>query len=692
MTTRTVRTTKDRHRGHRRETTPPVVYAAPWGIGVAVVAAGAGVHQALGRRLPDAAWGTAAVLACTAALTGLAWGYSRPREAILRWHTTAVTAGAGLAVMVSLIVGPARPWLWAQAFAGTAVAASWNLRRLDVVRGEGRDDHTQAKSGLDELVGLPGAKARIVEVDGPRRTAEVQLAGAQDYTHLQKAAAGLNALAKLPPGSTRAVADPDDSSRGRLIMVTEDVLRHMLPWPGPSAAGQSIAVPLRHGLYEDGLPAQLWLCGNWTPTRGRDVEPRNAVHVLLMGMTGAGKTITALVLAVEILTRTDAVLIWVDVVKGQQSAGPIRSGVASFIVDRPQAKQLFSGLREAVRYRAQWLGERGFREWWPGCGIPYLVVWVEEAAQAIPDSDVVTRLTEQCRSVGISLVLSMQRASGDNIPTSARSNLGAVMCFGVNERTGGLSDAQFALSEETIAAGARPEAWGVSKPGYHYLEAPGVPADRWSMKARSFYEDDGPLADAVAACAHLRAGLDGGTAAAIGEAYAAGVPHAADAAPGAAGAGPVDREETTVDRYDHDHDHDDDDGDDGDEEWTIPAQPEPDLARGIDPRAPIPEWTGPDVDLSPPDDGQPPLTPDDRMAAFKALLVGFLERGQQTVQMGELVAAWDTQVGPFRANQRPHLHAMLNALIELGQVERDDAGRGRYQLCLLVSASNGHDT
>ena len=685
--TRTVASTRGRHgrsshsRPHPAEyVTPPVEFAYPWICALLVAAAGLAAHAALGRRLPDAAWGTAAVLAGTAALTGLAWGYSHAREAILRWHTTTVTALSGLAVMVSLIVGPARPWLWAEGLLFAFVAASWNLRRLDVVRGEGHDIHTQAaKSGLDDLIGLPGAKARVRSVDGPRREVEVQTAGGQDYSDVQKAAARVNALAHLPPNSVRAVADPDDSSKARMVMVTEDVLKHMLPWPGPSAPGGSIALPLRHGLYEDGLPAQLWLCGNWTPTRGRDVEPRNGVHLLIMGISGAGKTITALILAVEILTRADAVMIWVDVVKGAQSAGPVKDAVASFVNDRAAAKQLFVGLRRAVEYRAQWLGERGFREWWPGCGIPFLVVWVEEASQAIPDSDVVTRLTEACRSVGISLVLSMQRASADNIPSSARSNMGAAMCFGVNEKTGGQSDAQFALSEETIAAGARPEAWGTSKPGYHYLEAPGVPADRWSMKARSFYEDDGPLQAAVAAYAHLRPQLDAGTAAAIGDVFEAGRP---GRTPAATTAGDV------MPRPD---DYEDDlPDDDGDGEWVVPPQPEPDLAERIDPRAPIPEWIGPDIDLGPADDGRPPMSPDDRMAAFKNILVGFLERGQEEVQMGELVDAWQAQLGPFAANQRPHLHAMLNALIELGQVERAASGRGRYRLCLLVSASNGH--
>lgn len=660
---------------------PPTEYVTPWIVGLVVAGLGYGEHWLWGSRLPDAAWAAAATLGATAGLTALTWGYSAARVPLLRWHTTAVTAVAGLMTMVTLVAGYSQAWAGIQGFGLVVVCASWNIRRIPAVRGEGRDAHGgQARSGLDELLGLPGASAKIVSVDGPRREAEIRTVGGQDYTDVQAAARKINAMAGLPPNSTRAVADPDDSSRARMVMVTEDVLRNMLPWPGPSAPGQSIAAPLRHGLYEDGLPAQVWLPGNWSPDRPRDVDPRNAIHLLMMGMSGAGKTITALILATEILTRTDAVLIWVDCVKGVQSAGPIQSGVACFVTDRAAAKQLFVGLRAAVAWRAQWLGQAGYREWWPGCGLPYLVVWVEEATQAIPDGDVITRLTESMRSVGMSLVLSMQRASADNIPSSARANMGASMCFGVNDKTGGSSDAGFALSEETIAAGARPEAWGTAKPGYHYLEAPGVPPERWSTKARSFYEDDAPLASVVAQWAHVRAVLDPGTADAIGDVFTAGQP-GTTASP--AGPAPAPTRGAPVRPYDED-----DSDDDG--EWQIPEQPEPAMAATIDPRAPIPEWTGPDIDMAPADDGRRPLTPDDRMTAFKTMLSQFMEAGRDEVQMSDLVGAWDEQVGPFTANQRPHLHAMLNALIELGQVERAESGRGRYRLCLLVSSRNGH--
>ena len=660
---------------------PPTEYVTPWLAGLVVAGLGYGEHWLWGARLPDAAWAAAATLAATAGLTALTWGYSAARLPLLRWHTTAVTALAGLTTLVTLVVGPSQAWAGVQGFGLVVVCASWNIRRIPAVRGEGRDQHGTARSGLDELLGLPGASAKIVSVDGPRREAEIRTVGGQDYGDVQAAARKINAMAGLPPNSTRAVPDPDDSSKARMVMVTEDVLRAMLPWPGPSAPGGSIAAPLRHGVYEDGLPAQVWLPGNWAPDRPRDVDPRNAIHLLIMGISGAGKTITALILAVEILTRRDAVLIWVDCVKGVQSAGPIQAGVACFVTDRAAAKQLFVGLRAAVAWRAQWLGQAGYREWWPGCGLPYLVVWVEEATQAIPDGDVITRLTESMRSVGMSLVLSMQRASADNIPSSARANMGASMCFGVNDKSGGQSDAQFALSEETIAAGAHPEAWGTAKPGYHYLETPGVPPERWSTKARSYYEDDAPLAAAVAQWAHVRVPLDDGTAAAIGDVFAAGRPGTLPTIP--AGPAPAPTHGAPVHPYEEDGDTDDG--------WVVPEQPEPAMAAAIDPRAPIPEWTGPDIDMAPADDGRRQLTPDDRMTAFKAMLTRFIEAGRDEVQMSDLVEAWDAQVGPFAANQRPHLHAMLNALIELGQVERAESGRGRYRLRLLVTAAqNGH--
>jgi hypothetical protein len=654
---RIVATTKA---GTRVDPAPPVTYASPWLLGVLVIAVGWLTHRTWGTRLPAAAAATPAMLAGTAVLSGLAWAYSRARDRLLRWHTTVVTAFAGLSVMITTIVGLSPGWLSIEAFMAVLIALSWNIRRLDVVRGEGGDEH---RKDFAEILGLPGARFGRAKVDGPRAEIEVRAANGQSYKDVQKAADQIAALGHLPPGGARIIPNPDDSSRATLVMVTQDVLRHRIPWTGPSRPGGSITEPLRVGMYEDGRPEEFWLPGNWTPDRGKGIAHRNAAHLLIMGMTGAGKTIWALVTAVEILTRRHVVLFWVDVVKGMQSARPIADAVDWLVTDRATAKALLAGLRRVVVHRAEWLGARGAKEWWPGCGIPYLVVWIEEAPAVVAESDVITELSEQLRSVGVSLVLSMQRASGDRLPTSTRSNLGAAACFGTNQRTGGANDAGFALSDETIEAGAHPEIWGADKPGYHYLEAPGVPWERWPVTARGYDADDDQLAHAVAEWAHVRDRLDDGTARALGDAYANRKR-------------PAERPATEEPM------------DAPDDDYPIPPQPEPELAATVNPREPIPPWDADDVPLGH-DDGRPPLSRDDKERIFEEILLGFAERQQDEVRMAELVEAWSARTGQPSSKGRPFLHEMLGRRIDQGQVERLEDGRGVYRLQLLVSP-NGH--
>jgi hypothetical protein len=694
---RTVRSTRtDRVRGAIGQSDPrgTAAYGPPWLAFAAVVVAGWASHKLWGTTLPAAAIVPCGVLACTGILTGLTWAHSAAREPLLRWHATTATALAGGSIVVSCIAGVPlslhAPWTVTLLFGGTVVALSWNVRRLDVVRGEGRDTHGRGDGNdLAAQLGLPGATFGKAKVDGPRAEIVVTTAGGQDYEDVQKAARKVASLAHLPPNSVRAVPDPDDASKARMIMVTEDVLRRQLPWPGPSHPGGTMADPIQPGLYEDGQPEQMWLAGNWHPQRPKDVQPRNATHLLIMGTSGAGKTMWALIIAVEILTRRHVALIWVDVVKGLQSARPIVEGVDALITDPRNAKSLLAGLKRAVAYRAQWLGEKGYREWWPGCGKPYVVVWIEEAPSVVADSSVITELSERMRSVGMSLVLSMQRASSDRLPPSTASNLGAAACFGVGDK-GGFDDVKFALSEATIAAGARPEKWGATKPGYHYLETPGVPDDRWSMVARGFHEDDDPLRRIVTEYAGLREPVDDGTAECLGAEYLAArsaSPSTPNPAPperptaDSAGREPATQTGAAVDPY-----LDDDDGED---EWVLPPQPEPDTAARVDPRA---DLTPPaeEVDLTPPPDGRPALSREEKVTAFHQLLGDLMAGGQDEVRMADLVSLWERVVGQTQASQRPFLHALLNDLIELGQVERVEGGRGKYRLRMLVTTGNGH--
>jgi DNA segregation ATPase FtsK/SpoIIIE-like protein len=109
---------------------------------------------------------------------------------------------------------------------------------------------------------------------------------------------------------------------------------------------------------------------------------------------------------------------------------------------------------------------------------------MEEAAKLLRDlgDDVFTGIAQEARSAGVSLVVSMQRASGYQLSTDTRASLPAAMCFGVRG-----DDAGFALPEEVLDAGANPAAWGNKRKGYVYLVSAGVDEDLYANPARTFW-------------------------------------------------------------------------------------------------------------------------------------------------------------------------------------------------------------
>jgi hypothetical protein len=634
---------------------PGYLFGVPWVLLAAVVVAGSVAHEFWGTRLPAAALAASGTLAATAVLTALTWLHASGRDKVTRAQAAATVFLAGGAVWRSLAAGVDPGWVSTEVFLGSAVALSWNLRSMRAVRGDGRDHHE--RTNFAEELGLPGARFGRAKVDGARAEVAVRTANGQDARHVQAAARPAAAMLHLPTNSVRVVPDPGHADRASMVVMTADVLADPVPWPGPSHPGGSMADPLLLGVCEDAEPERLWLPGDWTPDT---FGTRSAAHLLVMGASGAGKSGLFKVAAVEVLTRTDSALVVVDVRKGMQLPGWLRDTLGPSLVDTPaRAKALLAGLAKAVPARAAYLGAHGWDEWWPGCGIPHLTVWVEEAGPVVEDSVGFVGLAESCRSVGISLVASMQRASHGRIPTDARAQFSAAVCFGLNQR-GQHSDAQFALSEATVEAGANPEAWGVTCPGKHYLEAPGVPVQRWSLPCRA-YDVRGladELAAAVAEWAPARMPLDEATAAALGL--------------GGRPAGMA-RSEDVAD----------------DDEYPVPPQPEPELAAKVNPREPIPPWAGENIRLGPPDDGRPPLDRDTKERHFEAILAGFMERGQTDVRMAELVDAWRAQTGQPPSKGRPFLHEMLGRRIDQGQVERLAEGRGVYRLRVLVSP-NGH--
>jgi hypothetical protein len=275
--------------------------------------------------------------------------------------------------------------------------------------------------------------------------------------------------------------------------------------------------PVVTGVYEDGHPQQMWLPGDKHAPGG----PRNATHGLIMGMNGSGKSHGAKIVWTELLTRRDVQLRIADPSKGRQTVGAFADYLDALYLDEESGAAAIDGLLDEIRSRADWLGVHGYDQWVPEvgkkawrqrldalptrtcdrCGHPechgldYIVLWVEEAATLVRDSQSMIDAAQQARSAGMSIVLSMQRPSFRNITTDVRAQLGLVWCFGVNA----LADAAFALDDDVIDRGANPAVWKNQKPGCNYLVAPGVHEDRQVIPARTYATSDEEMLAAIAA-------------------------------------------------------------------------------------------------------------------------------------------------------------------------------------------------
>ncbi|MGO1049198.1 hypothetical protein [Crossiella sp. CA198] len=470
-------------------------YLPPWAVGLGLYPASLLSHYMASdpAALP---WVSAGMTLAGGALTGVTWLAASARARVTRIHSTLTTGLASLWFTSATIADPTEPVLWGSwALAAPAVALSWNIRHL--LRNSGSET---AGGGLFEKVKLAGIQAKQIDVAPGRVTAQLQLpAGEMTVADVQGATGQMASAMRLPASSVRIAPDPDDASQAKMTIVPVDLLRHPRPYPGPSAPGRSITEALVVGTYEDGQPQCLYLPG-CKATR------RNATHVVVQGMNGSGKSHGAKLGWTEILTRRDANLVVLDPSKGEQTVKFLGKHTP-VVLGKNRCADVMTRVPGLITERATDLGRWGFDEWteeaFTRYGMPYLVIWVEEAPKVLEDAKTLATIAQEARSAGITLVLSLQKASFRQMSTDVRSQLGAVWCFGVNS----IEDAAFTLSDELIEAGANPAAWKNRKPGANYLEAPGIEEERFTIPGRTFETTNAELAQVLEATAHLRAPL-----------------------------------------------------------------------------------------------------------------------------------------------------------------------------------------
>lgn len=464
----------------------------------------------------------AGLSAVTTAIALLAYGLGHKRDPIVCWHVVATVTVFGLAEAVTVVVGWNPWWAYTYLIAGEIVAGSWLLHRIDALRKdpkgeEVKEDELAKKLGLENTkFGRPkhhtNDKGEVTRIEvpvkhGPGETVEV----------IQQAVPGIESLANAPRGRSRAVAG-DGAGQSMLVIITQDVLKLLLPYPGPSSPGGCITEPLVHGDYEDQLPVLKYIAG------GRPEAP-NPASCGWMGMTRTGKTMNAQVCAMEMMSRRNVQIMWFDTVKGSQTVRPLRRGF-DIIVASDDPRAFRAGMKAAkklIEWRANRLGECGYPTWTaeaaadPRLKMPLLYLHFEEADILCDQAgDEMVFLASKGLSAGVVCGFSLQRADATSMPTGLRFNIGNWSVFGCGDDY----SAGFALSSATIDAGAHPENWKQSKPGYSYHEGVGVPEDRWPVTAKSHYADGQQMEAHAEIWGPRMQPVDQGSVGALGDWYA----------------------------------------------------------------------------------------------------------------------------------------------------------------------------
>jgi hypothetical protein len=425
-------------------------------------------------------------------------------------NTIAVTAAATMGTITGVdTAATAGAW----AVGGIGLSLANNL--WAAFHKKGTEKTASKWEKLEAEIGLAKHELKDAQSNG-KGTVIAQVEGVDGATadELVRKIPAMASAMKIGKGRITHTVDDDDSSSITMRVQVADLLKEGFPWRGPSAFGASIGdVPIRTGCYEDGEDVLLNITGML-----RDPGPLsngNVEHAIAMGVNGAGKTQGNQLIITECGTRTEVSVVAIDCSKFQQDFGHVRHGIDWPIDKKDAARRFFKLLPNAIEKRTDALAAKGMSKWEPGCGLNFLVIIGEEAADFAADNEHYQKILRTARAAGIWILTSIQRATHNNMDTDSRANSPAGLCFGLRDG----ADAQYCLPDEAIDAGAWPQ-WGNRKPGYHYVAGLGTPEDRWHVAARTELASKRDQAEAITAGAAIRTPLDTVTADAFGDLYA----------------------------------------------------------------------------------------------------------------------------------------------------------------------------
>jgi DNA segregation ATPase FtsK/SpoIIIE-like protein len=413
----------------------------------------------------------------TSILSLFTWKASQDRREFGRFHSLLSMIASGGFIMAMVIAGPSPSIFLVWLLGGLTLGLSWNIRHA--IRSEPREDPID-KFFTD--AGMPGTRYKFTKRGKDTAEGVINLKrGSNTVDDLQKLQPRLASLFGAPANGVRIRTDADDSSKAYFKLVKRDLLKETRPyvWLDEKLTPND---PMTIGWYEDGTPEQFSLHS----------KHLGAVHMLIQGMNGSGKSEAAKVIFAEAFKRSETEMWVIDITKGEQTLGVVMPYLDWVITQEKIADLLFKKFPKLVKARADYLGRKRLAKWEPGCGLSFIYLHVEEASGLIANNPAFIKMMETARSVGIQITASLQRASHVAVDTAARAQFSSVLCFGVAD----ISDATFALPDEVTDAGANPAIWKNKRQGYNYLVHPDADDEYWTTPARTLLIENEELEEA----------------------------------------------------------------------------------------------------------------------------------------------------------------------------------------------------
>jgi hypothetical protein len=443
-----------------------------------------------------------------------AWHFSYDRKNVWRVALTVSATFVGMWLPLLIWAGPNRYLDLFFALCAWIVSGIWALPRLHTLRRDPREDG-DGDNG-DELMkslGIHGYRHKGTpeiqyDKDGDPERIKVKIKHRFGATRepLQAALPNIESAVGGPGGLSRVVrTEANKSNESEMVVILKDPLVGRVPNPGLSNPGGSPSEWATIGMYDDGEWFKVSLLGGIDPALGTKMPPTGYAF---MGMTRTGKTVGEnRLLLDQVISRRGTVLCYLNKAKGGQDCAPIIAGIEVAVLSDGTRDYRFAmdRIRDIMTYRQKQLARYGFSSYdWEKCfnnppthtitgehapmePLPWLIVHVGEADAILAEAgEEAVYIASKGLSLGIVAGWSMQRWAATSMPTDLRYNIGTAFCYGVGDDY----SAQFALSESTVKAGARPADWKNRKPGRLYAESIGIDDTRFPVPIKTIGDDD----------------------------------------------------------------------------------------------------------------------------------------------------------------------------------------------------------